>query len=348
MAKVSPAASAFAPFCTPEEVNALMYNAQFSVARRLRSAFDNKLYILPPRGVVSTSAAPLFMGAAEGIPVFELRPSGAKFVIGRVFNTDFNGSQELETTSAAYLVSRSKKMWSGFAQAKTNIEERHKQTVFLLMRDWLKEMISLNDVAVGDVVTIPPDVQHQLIKYYHGAVDKDSFTPAMQALLNSTHEKLLRSNEFMHNTLSHAEAMFGREKWLIHDMGNYIIAAGIDTSPLCQLAQNAVSRKINPEMLNYAGHANKFALRYTHPPTVYRSIEDIEAKGARSILSSLVYVRSTMQGTELAGADASATVLGLPDAKAWRFHIDAGWFFSSTQGADRAKLYGQFLFMDKD
>lgn len=348
MAKVSTPASACAPFCTPEEVNLLMYNAQFGVARRLRAAFGNTLYILPPRGSMTSHVSTLFMGTEYGVPVFALRPGSGTNTLSRVFDIQFRGGDEFTTSSAAYLISRSKKIWSGFVKEKTDLTEHYKQTIFRIMRDWLKEMISLNDVAVGDVVTIPPDVQHQLIKYYHGSVDKDSFSPVMQDVINSTYEKLLRSNEFMHNTFFHAEAMFGREKWLVYDMGNYIIAAGIDTSPVCQLAQDAVSGKVNPERLYYAQFSNRYELCYTHPPTVYRSVEDIEAKGARSILSSLVYVRSTMQGTEFAGADIPATVLGLPEANSYRFHIDAGWFFSSIQAQVKEKQYGQFLFMDKD
>lgn len=355
--------SACAPFCTPEEIEKVTQNINFPLARRLRSAYANKLFVLPPlmgdhRHNGNGDDSPLFLGSEVGLPIVRIKSSydGEKFTVAPTRDHVFLQSTNCVTTpNLNYAVVRTKKT-VGTIEARIDINRLIKHRLFAVLKHWLANIIDREAVATGTTITLSSDEQQWLIRSFFDANIRSTMPASVLSVIKETHDKITRTDQFTHNAYDLAALMFARHKWIAIDMGVYCIVAAVETSDLCQIAQDAVSANKSPNSLYYSEFDNKFNLSYSVPPTVIRSVDNMENPQVRSLMSSLAYMKGTISMIPgLASQELHNGLLALPyfyqaSNSGWTVNLDAGWVylcdFNKNDSASRG--YGQFVFMDKD
>ncbi len=357
--KISTAASACAEFCTPQDIEQLKDNEAFSLARRIRSAFGNELFVLPPRPYDKGKNHKLFLGNAAGFPVLYVHRRFDSISTGQAYDYAFNALSPLvESENAAYVLTRTKLKAAAYVSTTraAHIPEDYRRGLFERMIWWMKAATESQQVEVGKTITISAKAQEYLIRLHCGSLVADAMPSMVSAEISNVHNELLRTADFTRTTLDQAATMFAREKWLLHDMGSYVIVAAIDASSVCQAAQDIASNKVSPDSAYLSHHGATVRAQFTHEPRAYRSFESMPDEVRGSIMSSLAFVKTMlMQDSRIQPQTTRCPgLLGLP------FHfeygkgnrivsVDGGWVFKCGNNPNNdTPIYGQTILMDKD
>jgi hypothetical protein len=357
--KISTPASACAEFCTPQDIEHLKDNEAFSLARRIRSAFGNELFVLPPRPYDKGKTHSLYLGNAAGFPVMYVTRRFDSISTGDAFGHTFNGlSPYVDSENAAYVLARTK--LKADAHVKINyakhIPDDYRRGLFDRMIWWMKAATESQQVEVGKTITISAKAQEYLIRLHCGSITGDVIPSMVSAEINTAHNELLRTADFTATTLDQAATMFAREKWMLRDMGSYLIVAAIDASSVCQAAQEIASNKVSPDNAYFCQHGVNIQARFTHEPRAYRSFESMPDEVRASIMSSTAFVKTMlMQDSRIQPQTSPCPgFLGLPfyyDYKSGNriVSVDGGWVFTCGNGPNNnTPIYGQTILMDKD
>lgn len=351
--KISTAASACAPFCTAEDVEQLKDNEAFALARRVRAALGNIHYILPLRPCDVKPGywkhAPIYLGTEYGIPHLSVRCSAMEYsVTEQMPPRFFSGNSLVDSSNASYVLTRAKKKLKtrSFASFRTDIHKDFRELVFNCMKEWLVAASAQENVSVGSTVLVSPLTQEYLLRYFTDNITDKALIPSSTLYeINTAAETIYRSRSFTNKTLDLAKSMFAREKWIAMDMGSHVLLAGVDTTSLCQVAQEITSSKKDPKSVYH--YQYNFDLRFTHGPTVYRSLDAMPDEVRTSLMSSLAFAKTMLlQDPRLASLGESDAFFRLPfnGAKPDVSSPDAGWVFKNAH----EKSYAQTILMDKD
>jgi len=369
MAKLSTAASACASFCTEQDVAWLKEHPSFSLARRVRSAFStvSPLTILPPRPwevgkPPEVCPHGLYLANELGFPVLYVK-DGYKSSVSDApeYSLQGTGCDHVESPNRSYVLSRTKEKargqvmkWSTSRMADTLSRVLFDQTLV-----WLKEATKLQQVEAGKTIVISAKAQEYLIRLHCGSITQNAIPLAVAKEIDDAHGELLRTASFTASTHDQAATMFGREKWLLWDMGSYVVLAGVDTSALCKVAQDIMSCKVSLDGAYYHTYEKCFLqdwpLKYTHEPRAYRSFESMPDETRASLMSSLAFVKTMLMQDARVPAPTTKYpgLLGLPfyydyNVRSRIASIDGGWLFKCGNHTPNSPYYGQMLLMDKD
>lgn len=359
MSKLSTAASACADFCTPQDIELLKDNEAFGLARRIRSAFGNELFVLPPRPYDKGKNHMLFLGNAAGFPVLYVRRNYGSAATGDVYQHKFNPlSTYVDSENASYVLARTRLKANGQVHLNyaKHIPDDYRRGLFERMIWWMKAATDSQQVEVGKTITISAKAQEYLIRMHCGSITGDVIPSMVSTEINSAHNELLRTADFTRTTLDRAATMFAREKWMLRDMGSYLIVAAIDASSVCQVAQDIASNKTSPDSAYFSQHGVNIRAQFTHEPRAYRSFESMPDEVRASIMSSTAFVKTMlMQDSRIQPQTTPCPgFLGLPfyfDYKKSNriVSVDGGWVFTCGNGpSNNTPIYGQTILMDKD
>lgn len=351
--KLSTAASACASFCTAEDVEQLKDNEAFALARRIRAALGNIHYVLPLRPCDNKPGywkrAPIYLGTEYGIPHLRVQCSSMEYSVAEQTPPRFDENLTLvESSNASYVLTRTKKKLSNrtFSLFRTDIRNDLKERVFNCMKEWLVAASAQENVSVGSTVIVSPLTQEYLLRYFTDNITDKALIPSSTLHeINTAAETIYRSRSFTNRTMDLAKSMFAREKWIAMDMGSHVLLAGVDTTSLCQVAQEITSSKRDPKSVYH--YQYNFDFRFTHGPTVYRSFDAMPDEVRTSLMSSLAFAKTMLlQDPSLASQEESDAFFKLPfnGYKPDVSSPDAGWVFKNTH----MKSYAQTLLMDKD
>lgn len=352
--KLSTAASACAPFCTPQDIETLKDNEAFALARRVRAALGNRLYLLPLRPCDNKPGkwrrAPIFLGSEYGIPHVSVRSSSDEYVVYELSPPRFDsGCSVVESSNASYVLTRTKKKLANksFNSFRADIQDDIKEWVFNDMKRWLSTASTQENVSIGATIVVSPITQEYLLRYFDDNISDKALIPSSTLHeIRAAADAIYRSRSFTNRTTDLAQAMFAREKWMVMDMGTHVLVAGVDTTSLCQIAQEITSAKKDPSSVYYYMHRDRFSLRFTHGPTVYRSLDAMPDAVRVSLMSSLAFTKTMLlQDPSLASKEESDAFFKLPFAGSCTASPDAGWVFKNNPYFDS---YAQTLLMDKD
>lgn len=358
--KISTPASACAEFCTPQDIEQLKDNEAFGLARRIRSAFGNELFVLPPRPYDKGKSHGLFLGNAAGFPVLYVRHScGSISTSPTSYEHTFNKlSNYVDSENAAYVLARTKLKAEGHVKINyaKHIPDDYRRGLFDRMIWWMKAATESQQVEVGKTITISAKAQEYLIRLHCGSITGDVIPSMVSAEISNAHNELLRTADFTRTTRDQAATMFAREKWMLRDMGSYLIVAAVDASSVCQAAQEIASNKISPDNAYFSHHGANIQARFTHEPRAYRSFESMPDEVRASIMSSTAFVKTMlMQDSRIQPQSSPCPgFLGLPFYfdynKSNRIvSVDGGWVFTCGNGPNNnTPIYGQTILMDKD
>lgn len=346
--KLSPPESACAAFCTAEDIEEIKNHRAFTVARRIRAALGNQLVILPVCSHIIGSA-PLFLATPHGIPRVVVNVyTGGDIAVREADERSLDPTMHdkfVYSDNSSYVMTRVKNKLN--FSGRDSIEELIKRHVYEAMIKWLKEVSKNNDVSVGATITVEALVQEYLIRYFTGNITgKEGIPGSVIQKIDEAFAALQRTRGFANQTLDHVHAMFAREKWFAIDMGKYVILAGIDTTSLCQVAQDIVSSKQDPDSAYFYKYANKFNLTFTHGPITYRSFDAMPDAVRASLMSSFAFTKTTLlQHPDMGTQGESSAFFKLPQAVRNIASPDAGWVYMQNSHGDG---YGQMFLMDKD
>lgn len=357
--KISTAASACAEFCTAEDIEILKDNEAFGLARRIRSAFRNELFVLPPRPYDKGKTHTLYLGNAAGFPVLYVKRSFDSASTGQAYDHTFNGlSAYVDSENAAYVLARTKLKADSHVKINhaKHIPEDYRRGLFDRMIWWMKAATESQQVEVGKTITISAKAQEYLIRLHCGSIAGDVIPSMVSAEISTAHNELLRTADFTRTTHDQAATMFAREKWLLRDMGSYLIVAAIDASSVCQVAQDIASNKISPDSAYFYQHGANIRAQFTHEPRAYRSFESMPDEVRASIMSSTAFVKTMlMQDSRIQPQSSPCPgFLGLPFYFEYNksnriVSVDGGWVFTCGNGPNNnTPIYGQTILMDKD
>jgi hypothetical protein len=365
MAKLSTAASACASFCTEQDVAWLKEHPTFSLARRVRSAFStvSPLTILPPRPwevgkPASVTAHGLYLANELGFPVLYVK-DGYKASVSDApeYSLLGTGCDHVESPNRSYVLSRTKEKARGQVMkwSTSRMATTYSQILFDQMIVWLKEATKSQQVEAGKTIVISAKAQEYLIRLHCGSITQSVIPLTAAKEIEDAHSELLRTAAFTASAHDQAATMFGREKWLLWDMGSYVILAGVDTSSLCKVAQDIMSCKVSLDGAYYYNYEKDISLKYTHEPRAYRSFESMPDEVRASLMSSLAFVKTMlMQDTRVpASTTRYPGLLGLPfyydhNVRSRISSVDGGWLFKCGNHRPDAPYYGQMMLMDKD
>jgi len=355
------AASACAPFCTEQDVAALRKNAAFNLARKLRAASNNTLFVLPTDKALRFSDGSLFLGSEQGFPALRVRQKHhgeVEVTYADFMSLDTNGHRVVETSNVSYALRRTLEKEGGshdrlrqFCDDKFVPVTLH-QHLFNAMKFWLEKASERNAVKVGSVLTVSAETQQYLIRNFCKGITQDIFPANVLKEINEANDAMLRTRDFTASTLEQANLMFAREKWLLVDMGTYLIVAAVDMTSCCDIAQKVVSENKNVSELYYGNYLMQFNPTFTVEPRAYRSWDAMPEEIRNSIRSSFAFVKAMVDADDRVTnkAPLDGAFLGLPvTPESNMINIDAGWIIKDRNPHSRNNpIYGQIVFMDKD
>jgi len=352
------AASACAPFCTEEDVAALRKNAVFNLARKLRAASNNTLFVLPTTKGMRFGDGSLFLGSEHGFPALRVRYKQhveVEVSYADFMSLDTNGHKVVETSNVSYALRRTlekaqdRVRW--FCDDKF-VPVTLRQHLFHAMKFWLEKASERNAVKVGTVLTVSAETQQYLIRNFCKGITQDIFPANVLKEINEANDAMLRTRDFTASTLEQANLMFAREKWMLVDMGTYLIAAAVDMTSCCDVAQKVVSENKNVSELYYGDYLMQFNPTFTVEPRAYRSWDAMPEEIRNSIRSSFAFVKAMVDADDRVTnkAPLDAAFLGLPVLPGSNtINIDGGWIIKDRNPQSRnVPIYGQIVFMDKD
>ncbi len=350
------AASACAPFCTEQDVAALRRNAAFNLARKLRAASNNTLFVLPTDKALRFGDGSLFLGNEQGFPALRVRQK--HHVEVEVAHADFmsldtNLHKIVETSNVSYALRRT--LEKGQDRVRRFCDDKFvpvhlHQHLFNAMKFWLEKASERNAVKVGSVLTVSAETQQYLIRNFCKGITQDIFPANVLKEINEANDAMLRTRDFTASTLEQANLMFAREKWFLVDMGAYLIVAAVDMTSCCDIAQKVVSENKNVSELYYGNYLMQFNPTFTVEPRAYRSWDAMPEEIRNSIRSSFAFVKAMVDADDRITnkAPLDGAFLGLP-VLGDTINIDAGWIIKDRNPNSRnVPIYGQTLLMDKD
>jgi hypothetical protein len=357
MDNINAALSACANFCTAEDIEILMRNEAFGVAVRIHAGFDNELFILPPLPRDKGDDFRLFLGTKEGFPVLLVQwQNGSTSVTEAQLRFVDYYYPLVDSCRKSYVVARTKLKARRHVQrwASSQMADLYRRDIFEHMKWWLEEASRSQRIELGKTICIRHTPQQYLIRLFCGSLTQDALPTAVIKEINEAHGELVRTQQFTAAAHALALKMFGREKWLVRDMGSYVIVAGLDTTSLCEVVQEIVTTRTSIHGAFFHLYKKQISVRFTHEPRAYRSFDQMPDDVRGSLMSSLTPVKGMLEGDARVAplTPDQAGFLGLPffsNSEGSRIvSVDGGWIFKCGNGGTDSPVYGQMLMMNKD